>query len=219
MTVESTLRPLTQAERRLLKVKIREIDARLERRNRPLLPGVAIVAVLWVLTLVVSDASWPIVTAFWIVIGAAILVWVRRDLARDLDVLRDISRVYESALSRNEAEEFRFTSTSYAEFEEYEDEGACYAFQIAPNRLAFVVGQEFYPQARFPSHDFSLVYPLDERGGSADMFIEKRGDRAAPARTIPAETKLALAIPEHLEVRVGRIERLEEALGTSREEV
>ena len=41
------------------------------------------------------------------------------------------------------------------------------------------------------------------------MFIEKRGAKVPPARTIPASVKRRLAVPDHLEVRLGRIDDLD----------
>ena len=210
--LESSLRPLTAAERRLLRARARELESRERGGPRTLALGVAVIAILWALTVIASDTPWPIVTLFWVLVGAAILLWVRRGLHHDLGRLRDMSRRYRSALRRNEGEVFRIQAKSFAEFEEVEDEGACYAFQLDGDRLAFVVGQGFYPRARFPSHDFSLVYPLDENGASIDMMIEKRGPRATAARTIPAATKLGLDLPEHLEVRKGGLEDLDEIL-------
>jgi hypothetical protein len=60
---------------------------------------------------------------------------------------------------------------------------------------------------------FSLLYILDERGERVDMFIDKRGAKAAPARTIPAGVKKGLDVPDHLEVRIGRIHDLEDSIG------
>jgi hypothetical protein len=77
----------------------------------------------------------------------------------------------------------------------------------------FVAGQEFYPGARFPSLDFSLAYVLDEDGQTVDLVIDKRGSNAAAARRIPAAAKLRLELPEHLEVRHGRLDELERVLG------
>ena len=134
-------------------------------------------------------------------------------MIKDLDVLRAMLRGFESARRRDAAEVFEVRSSAFAELEEIEDEGACYAFQIGDDRLVFVAGQEFYPQAKFPSHDFSLVHILDERGQPAEMVIEKRGPQAAPVRVIPPATKLRLEIPEHLEVIEGRLDQIESLLG------
>lgn len=213
MILESSTRSLTAAERRLLDAKIRDLQTRVSRGPKAALTSVAVVVILWILTLVASDVSWPIVTSFWIVLGIGLYLWVRRDLMKDLDNLRRMLRGYESARRRDQAEVFEVRSSAFAELKEFEDEGACFVFQIADDRLVFVVGQEFYPQARFPSHDFSLVHILDERSQPVEMVIEKRGPQAAPARVIPAATKLRLEIPEHLEVMEGRLDQIESLLG------
>jgi hypothetical protein len=78
--------------------------------------------------------------------------------------------------------------------------------------VVFVAGQDFSESARFPSLDFSLVYPLDEQGRPVEMFIEKRGGKAARARTIPAAVKKSLNVPHHLEVCTARLDDLEALL-------
>lgn len=218
MVLESSQRSLTAAERRLLDAKIRDLQARVSRGPKAALTSIVVVAILWILTLVASDVPWPIVTSFWIVVGAGLYLWVRRDLLKDLDVLRDMLRGYESARRRDQAEVFEVRSSAFAELEEVEDEGACYVFQIDDDRLVSVAGQEFYPQARFPSHDFSLVHILDERDQPVEMVIEKRGSQAAPARIIPAATKLRLEIPAHLEVIEGALDQIEDLLGSTGQE-
>jgi hypothetical protein len=167
---------------------------------------------LW--TILASDAPKWFITVFWLVIGGAIALWVRRDVRRDIEGMR---RGLESALRRNVAEVYDIHARSFAQFDEVEDEGACYAFELEGDRLVFVTGQEFYESATFPCLDFSLVYVLDERGLAVDMFIEKRGTRTAPTRTIPAASKQTFEIPEHLEVRAGSIDKLEDALDQARQ--
>jgi len=149
------------------------------------------------------------VTAFWGVVGAGLAWWVRRDMGRDAADLHGLAANLESALTRNLAEVYDLRAAAFVAFEEIEDEGACYAFALPGDQLAFVTGQEFYEGARFPSLDFSLVYLLDERDRPVDMLIDKRGSRALPARTIPAATKRALVLPEHLQVIDGRPDDLE----------
>ena len=121
----------------------------------------------------------------------------------------------ESALRRNAADVYDVRARLFAELEEIEDEGACYAFELDDGRIAFIQGQEFYESARFPSLDFSLVYVLDEADQSVDTLIDKRGAKAAPARRIPAAVKQRLDVPDHPEVRKGRIADLEDILATS----
>ncbi len=210
--LESSIRPLKPPERRLLGAKIRDLDTRLGKGPKFLGIVGAAISLLWILTLAASEAPWLLVTAFWIVVGAGITVWVGHDLKKDLRGLADVRTAYQSALRSNRAEEFAIESRSFVEFEEVEDEGAYYAFEIDDDRIVFVSGQEFYPEAKFPSHDFSLVYVLDEDGRRVDMVIEKRGPSASPVRIVPAATKWTLELPEHLEVLAGSLANLETLL-------
>ena len=168
--------------------------------------------VLWLWTILASDASWFVVTAFWLIVGGAITLWVRRDMGAHGRHFEGMARGLESALRRNAADVYDVRATAFAELEEIEDEGACYAFEIEEGRLAFIQGQEFYESARFPSLDFSLVYVLDEAGRTVEMFIDKRGARAAPVKRIPSAIKQRLDVPDHLEVRAGKIDNLEDIL-------
>jgi len=47
----------------------------------------------------------------------------------------------QSALKKNAAEVYDVKSRAFAEFEEVEDEGACYAFELFDARLVFITGQ------------------------------------------------------------------------------
>jgi hypothetical protein len=155
------------------------------------------------------------VTVFWLVVGAAIALWAHRDMRTHAGNFERMARDLESALRRNAADVYDIRARSFAEFEESEDEGACYAFELEGERLVFITGQEFYEGAKFPSLDFSLVYILDEGGATVDLFIDKRGAKTAPARTIPALAKQTFDLPDHLEVRPGRVANLEAILTTS----
>ena len=208
--LEASRRSLTGTERRLIRSKIRSLATRGRRASRVALPiSGGVVLLLWVWTVLASDASWLIVTLFWCVVGGAIALWVQRDMREHAGDFQRMAHDLESALRRNAADVYAIHARALAMFEEIEDEGACYAFELEGHRLVFITGQEFYEGARFPSLDFSLVYVLDERGDTVDMFIEKRGAKTVPARTIPAASKRALDLPEHLEVRPGRIDNLE----------
>ena len=155
-----------------------------------------------------SDAPRLVITAFWLVFGVGLALWMRRDAGRDARSFDAMGAGLQSALKMNAADVYDVKARAFAEFEEVEDEGACYAFELSDNRLVFIAGQEFYESARFPSLDFSLVYVLDEAGRTVDMVIDKRGAKAKPARTIPASAKKDMEMPEHLEVRAGTIDGL-----------
>ena len=137
------------------------------------------------------------------------MLWVGRDMRAHAQQFAATGNALRSALAANTAEVYDVRARAFIEFEEVEDEGACYAFELDGARLVFVAGQEFYPGARFPSLDFSLVYVYDETGRRVDMLIDKRGARATPARIIP--TAIAKEIKRlHLEVRPGTVETFSE---------
>ena len=216
MALNPLRRSLTTAERRLLQRKIGSLFARSRRASRAYVPvTVGIVFALWVWTLLASDASAVVVTAFWLAAGGVLALWVGRDMRRDARQVAAMARGLESALRRDEADVYEIRANAFVEFEEIEDEGACYAFALEGDRLVFISGQEFYPEARFPSLDFSLVYVLDEQGHTVDMVIDKRGETARPMRTVPRSLKANLSMPDHLEVRVGRLDDLGDLLATS----
>jgi len=213
-SLESSRRPLRAAESRLLRAKANQLARNRRRAQRSAVPlGLGTASVLWTLTLLASDAPWPVITGFWAVFAVVLTLWLRRDLSKA--DLKSMIEALHSALRRNEVEEYRVQATAFVEFEEVEDEGACYAFQIDDKQMAFICGQEFYPSARFPSLDFSLVEPLSESGQPVYGWIEKRGLKAAPARTIPARKKWELEIPRHMELREASIATIEADLGSS----
>lgn len=205
--LEPSRRPLRESERRLLRARLAALEsASASLPAAVLLPAAAVFAVLWSTTLMFSDAPVTVITAFWIVVGGAITYWVYREQRRDLLHVEPARRRLASALRRGEADTYDFRNSAIVEFEELEDEGACYAFQLADQRVAFLCGQEFYPHGRFPSRDFSLVYPLAEDGEAVDMVIEKRGPRAHPDRRLSSNDRERLEITTSLEVRGGRID-------------
>lgn len=176
----------------------------------------AVVLALWIVTLLAADAPAVWVTLFWLAIGAVLAVWLGSDLRNQTAHLRAVTASIESALERGEAASYDIVVRAYAEFEEAEDEGACWAFDLGDGRIVFVTGQEYYREDRFPSHDFSIVEPLDESGRPVHEWIEKRGEAVPPARVIPADVKwkLADAIPGHLGVIRAELERLEDVLAS-----
>jgi len=200
-------RPLTATEQRALKSKIRSLTARARRTSKAAVYTTAGgIFLLWLLTLLASDAPWPVVTGAWLSIGVAIGWGVYREMRTDAQHLHAMAAHLRSALRRNAADVYDIRARAFVEVEEVEDEGACYAFDVG-EQVVFVMGQEFYQSAKFPSLDFSLVYVLDEQNRPADMLIDKRGPRVAPLRVIPGATKERIA-PEHLEVRGGSLEML-----------
>ena len=209
-SLEARQRPLTDSEIRFLRMR----SLSLQRRGRGAISaglwiGLVVIVTLWAATLLASDAPVLIVTGFWLVVGALIIFWVRRDLTSDSRTMDAVAIGLESAVRRNLADVYDITSSGFVEFEEVEDEGACYAFQIDDDRLVFLQGQEFYAEGRFPSLDFSLICPLDQAGRHIHMFVEKRGPKAKPQRIVPASVKRKLQFPADLEIVKGALDGIE----------
>jgi hypothetical protein len=205
-------RPLSPSEKRLLSTRAAELRSLADAPRKVVLVAGGVCGALWILSLLATDDPWWVITLVWIGVGALIGFWVWRNAERDAVYVRDMARGLHSALDRDEADVFDFHSRAYIEFEEVEDEGACYGFDLGDGTVAFVVGQEYYPQARFPSLDFSLVYPLDTDDNAVHMLIEKRGPRAKPVRVVSRDVKCELEIPEHLSIVRAPLHRIEEVL-------
>ncbi|HZM00640.1 MAG TPA: hypothetical protein VFD43_10350, partial [Planctomycetota bacterium] len=196
--IEHTARPLTPAERRALGIAAAALRKRLGQvPARAFGVAGAIGAILCALTLLAADEPWYVVVPIWLGLSLALAVWVLVDGRKGFR--KSLGRL-ESALARNEARVVRIAAEQMVELEEVEDEGACYAFQVEPERMMFVTGQAFYRSGRFPNSDFSIATVLDESGREVELFIEKRGEPLKPVRRIPAEVKARLRQPGHLEL-------------------
>lgn len=127
------------------------------------------------------------------------------------DVAKAIARI-ESAQRENKAYAFHIQTEHFVDFEEEEDEGACYAFQLDRGRIVFVSGQEFYSSLYFPNSDFCLVEIRTQDGLAIIGHIERRGHKIEPTRTIRAKNRAALKIPDHLNIIDGDLDGIEKLL-------
>ena len=208
--IDSTERPLSEDEKR-------DLSARLDRAradSRTALMkvgavGAAVCGVLAVLTLAASDAPASVVLAFWTVLAALLTLWIGLPQRK---LVRGQIPVLEEALRTNRAREIRLRSSRVVEFEEEEDEGACYAFEAGPGSVIFVVGQEFYDDVDFPNDDFSMIEILGTNGRAMDVLCVKHGKKLQPERIVPAAVKNGLQLPEHLQVVAAPLDRIESAL-------
>ena len=215
--LESIERALTDDERNHLMARLQ--SARAESTYALLKTGAASAAVCGVLmlfTLWLSDAPWLVVVGFWMGIALAFALWIGLPWRR---LMRGQIPILENALRANRAHELRLRSTRVVEFEEEEDEGACYAFDFdGGSSSIFVVGQEFYEDDDFPNSDFSMIELLGTEGRPIDTLLTKRGRKLQPERVRPAQLKNRLDLPEHLEVIQAPLDRVESALRTQNRE-
>lgn len=199
-------RPLNEKERRYLKAQRATLARRRDTLLRRIILACAIISGL-LATLTALDERKHIVIIFasWAVVGSALSICAyipeRRKLSRGLGG-------YEHALASGICAERQIRAKRMWEFEEQEDEGACYAFELEAGGVAFVVGQEFYGGARFPNSDFSIVEFHSSKGEMIDFLIEKRGVKLAAERVISSEEKERLDIPENGTYLNGTLEQV-----------
>jgi hypothetical protein len=165
--------------------------------------------VLMVLTLVASDAPVIVVIGFWVVMIAVFTVWLGMPGRR---LMLDQVQILQDALHGNRARERRLQSNRVVEFEEVEDEGACYAFGHDGGSSIFVIGQEFYEDEDFPNSDFSMIELLGASGKPIDVLLTKRGRKLTPERVVPAAIKNGVELPEHLAIVPAPLDRIESEL-------
>lgn len=205
-------RPLSAEEKRILENAVRTLQEQMRSLAKRLLTVcIVLCGILWGLTMLASDVSWQVISLFWLAICVGISTWV---LLSERRKHQKRIRSLNNAQERNVAEVVQIQSVKMVEFDEIHDEGACYAFQIEDDKIVFVVGQEFYRSSKFPNTDFELVHIYDSAQNLVEMVVIKRGARLKPARTIAAEQKARLNLPEHLETCAGNLDKLENLLGS-----
>ena len=214
MPVEQFERGLTGGERRELTARLGHLQVRARASLvKAGLASLAVCGVLAVLTLMASDAPPFVIVAFWMGLAILIQVWVgvpdRRHARRQLSAIA-------AGLQHDRARVVRIRSTRVVEFEEIEDEGACYAFDAGDHHVLFIQGQEFYDTPDFPNTDFSIVDVLGPGDVVVDALLIKDGVKLDPERRVTPEIKNQLTIPDHLEIVRANLDELERALPPAR---
>jgi hypothetical protein len=203
-------RPLTHDEQ--LHLSVRLASARDESRRALLKTGGASALVCGLLaaaTLVVSDAPREVILLFWTALWLLFTLWIGLPWRK---LMRSQIPVFEDGLRTNRVRVIRLQSSRVVEFEEEEDEGACYAFEHDADSSVFVVGQEFYEDDDFPNTDFSMLEILGAAGHPIDVLLKKDGHKLRPERVIAASLKHGLELPQHLDVVPAPLDRVERTL-------
>ena len=203
-------RPLTDKEKRVLRASSSSLKQYMNKLGkRIVISGFILTGVLWGLTMLVAKESWTTITAFWLCTGTGISIW---SILSERQKLRKRVNAAESAMMRNEAEVLQIQSAEMIEFDEIEDEGACYAYQVDDESILFIEGQDFYASAKFPNNNFEIVHIYDAAQKLVEMIIDKHGDKLRPIRKIASEDKKKLKLPDHLEVVKGKLSNIEQIL-------
>lgn len=192
-----------QEERRLRRLLTRRPRLSLA-SPRLWIVGLGASGVLWVVTVLASKlVFWP--TVLWLPFAILMPLWIgwdehRKDRARRCGI--------ESALAANHAEEIRVATTEAVVFDEIEDLGEAWAFQVDPDRVLFLGPRQDLPRG-FPTTAFSYSEILDATGIIIDVRFALQGEKLAPVRRIPAEAQRGLDLSRDLELLPGKLDRLE----------
>jgi hypothetical protein len=208
--MDSRIRPLTEAERRLVRCHLRRLE-RDRATHWPRVIGVTavVVGILWLLTVLASDAPLWVITAFWSGLGIVLAVWVGREPgAWDPSQTRQLER----ALGHGSASVTRIEALRYAEIEEQEDEGAHLVLELPNRSLTFLSGQDSYPTPRFPSARIDYIDILSPEGLPVLSTRSCKGKRLPLERTVPSDFKSQMTWPGDLEVRAGTLDDVEAVL-------
>jgi hypothetical protein len=214
-TMEKSVRQLNAIERRLLcSALTRRKDRERGLALRIIFNGLVLFAIFSGLMIAATilgkkGPAWYYALLFAALIAVPISLWSYLSIRPEFTAA---ARLLESALRRNEAQVTRIQSDAMVEFEEEDDEGACYAFQLDNRRIVFISGQEYYPSARFPNTDFSLVDIYGDGGVLATSLIAKNGKRLKATRTVPARQKLGMKMPDSLQTVEGSLDQIEQIL-------
>jgi hypothetical protein len=213
MVLSSQPRAIDEKERRYLRAQRKRLTGRRAHLWRNGVWAYAFFGILAGLT-ILADREKPMINfktdseiiigfymAFSTIVGVPTLISERRRLAR-------LAREYDQVLANGTCSDLRIRSKRMWEFEEQEDEGQCYAFELEAGGVAFVEGQDFYAGARFPNSDFSLIEFRTSDGKLIDMMLEKRGTKLVAERVISGKEKEALDLPEHATFLEGTLEQV-----------
>ncbi len=98
--------------------------------------------------------------------------------------------IMDDVLEKDTAKVSYCNSKEMIEFEEIEDEGAQYFFQVEENKIFHISGQEYYETSVFPSNEFELVSILGKNSNeTADFYIHTIGHKISPIMVVPADVK------------------------------
>src|SRR5437667_5060040 len=129
MPIDQITRQLNLAEERSLRRTLSREQHRLRVMPRRIfLFGLSVFGILWGSTALAENGSHLLATAnFALVLTIPMLLWAY--ISASSDVKAAVSQI-QNALVRNEVRVIQIKSHEMLDFEEGEDEGACYAFQL-----------------------------------------------------------------------------------------
>lgn len=111
-------------------------------------------------------------------------IWVELE---DRHRNRGRQRLIDGVLTHGKVRETAIKASRLWLYEEIEDEGHIYLFELEGGLVAILCGQEFYESSRFPNDDFRINEILAGDGRVVEVLIEKRGGKLAPERRVSGD--------------------------------
>jgi hypothetical protein len=216
---ERVERPLTKTERRHLERELKRLS-----RPSPMIgsgyfgcSGI-VFGVLWLLTLLAEGrAALLPASVLWgvLFVGLPIVLDAGDAISRPKRI-RELRSHITGLIERNLAREERVEASAMVAFEELEDHGLWYAYQVEPEVVYFLsIGQEYPWDRRVRCSAFSIV-----ELGRSWAYVSKRGRPLEPARVISAEEQARMGLGPGARLPVGtfpgRLDNLEEILTAQR---
>jgi hypothetical protein len=149
----------------------------------------------------------PLLIAISVLVFVFVTIWKRLENRARFWHRR---RAIESALRADRVRELRIEASRCVTLEPIEDEGACYAFETAPDEVVILHGQLFDPIR--PTARISVVEVLDDDGRIHETSLVQEGEPLEPVRVIAANVKKKLDLPHRLAVLALPLDALETAL-------
>jgi hypothetical protein len=206
---ERVERPMTAPERCQIEKQLRRLD----KRTSNWTPGCAgaLFGGLGLISLVIAAATGQWKAALIVIPGAAaayalIVLWTKFELASSK---KKAKGELQALLDRNVAVEERVEATAMVVFEEVEDLGNYYAYQVEPDQVLILsISQQYAWDRRVRCNAFSIV-SIGHRYG----YVAKRGRSLEPIRVMSEEEQVALGLVcPPIGLFAGRLEEIEKIL-------
>lgn len=183
-----TERPLNEKDLKILERREKEIikTTKKDTRTTLIMSGVCVAGGV-IITLINNDALIPCIFMVPFLIG--IIVWVF--LEGYLKLYKELKGIHHLK-NLNKVTSIRVRSQEYYQLIEEEDEGPHYIFQVEPNKILCLGGQEFYSIKKFPNTDFEIAEGKDEKGTVIFFEIYPFGEKLKPLKKIKGKQKADL---------------------------
>ncbi len=197
------VRPLSESEKRFLKVE----SARLKNlSSREFGPKSIIISLVLGLLAGASFGFFANYPWYWGAILGSIAGFLLK-LFAGLDYYKSFRKFEKNSSQATEVKVREIEAEKLIEFQEFEDFGVMYCFEVEPNKFFVLNGQDYYETPRFPCLSFEIV----EIEGML-YTIRPKSKKHKPDRSLPETVARDLGFYQNEVVIEGTFENIEENL-------